>query len=285
MSANPIGLIILAVVALIGIIVLLVKHFDKVKAFFIGIGTAIANFFKKVVQFVKDNAVNIVNIVLTILFPIAGIIMALIRLIIKHWDSIKGVVAGVVENIKAIFFSMVDAIKGAWQGFVDFFSSLFSWIGDMASGVWNRIRDNFVSVFESIKEKFFGFINVIKDGWEKVKGVFGGVVNFFTGGGGNENNGNNSGGGTGGGSSTTATSQPFVQAAAASAAARNTYNNGGATQTINSTASISVNVPPGTSTEQAQAISRQVDQAMKNSLAHAINGSRGTIPSPEARRY
>jgi tape measure domain-containing protein len=398
LNANPIGLIILAIVALIGIIVLLVKNIDKVGAFFVKVGNTIAGFFTRlwnsiknafarIVAFVKKNLVNIINIIITILFPLAGIVMALVRLIIKHWDTIKAAfikVAQVVvngiktaweglvnivkaimdrikavilaivegikiawqgfasfmsvlwegiktaaatiwEGIKAVFFIVIDAIKaawqgfsnfitglwegikaisssvwngitavvgavietikGLWQGFVDFFSGLFTWIGDVASGVWDRIKESFTAVFDGIRQKFLGFIEVIQAGWEKVKGFFGGigegVVNFFTGG--NKDSGGNSSTAKTSGTSSSGTGS-LTQTAAATAAARNTYNNAGNTQTINSSANINLTVPPGTSSQQAEFLSREVDRAVQESLSSAIGGSRGAIPSPEARR-
>jgi len=396
MALNPVVLIVMAVIALIAAIVLLVKNWDTVapavlKAlsaignFFKMIGSAIANFFKwlwnavvgvfnKIVEFVKKNALNIANVLLLLLFLPAGIIMAVVRLVIKHWDKIKpalikiftfvvskfkaifgkvvdivkalvqkiknvwnavkgwfvslwnGIVsvaiaawekvkgffgglvevikniwntateffsglwdgikdiaATVWEGIKNVFFAVVDAIKNGLQNFVKFFSGLFSLIGEAASGVWNRIKESFIAVFDGIKEKFFAFINVIQAGWEKVKGFFGGVVNFVSGGdiGKGESGGSGSAGSVG---SSQAVTKPLVTAAATSAAARTTNTYGGANNTVNAQTSINVNVPPGTTAEQAKVISQQVEWAMQNSLASAINGSRGNISSPEARR-
>jgi phage-related protein len=352
MAANPIALIIIGVIALIAAVVLLVKNWDKVGPaimnalsaignFFKMIGSAIAGFFKmiwnavvsffnKIIGFVKKNLVNIVNIVIIILFPIAGIVMALVRLIIKHWDKIKAalvkiftfvveklkaiwgkiveIVQGIIEKVKNIWLGImsffrdlldtvkmiwqgiwnkvvefvtgiIERIKNVWEGIKEFFSNLFGFIGDVAAGVWNRIKDTFIAVFEGIKERFLGFIDAIKEGWEKVKGFFSGigegVVNFFTGGGSEETV--SGAGATSGGS--------LAGSAVQSAAASNTYNNGGNSQTINANSNINVNVPPGTSAEQARVISQQVDRAVQDSLSSAITGARGTIPSPEARRH
>jgi phage-related protein len=368
MAANPIAIIILAVVALIAVIVLLVKNWDKVGPTIMGALKAVGNFFKmvwgtivgffkKVAQFIKANALKIVTILGLIFFTIPTLIALVVALIIKHWDKIKTAIIAVVtwvvdkvkqiwqnfadfmsalwegiknvaaviwDGVKAVFLFVIDAvkaawqgfsdfiaglwegikiiastvwngitaivssvietIKGLWQGFVDFFSGLFTWIGDMASGVWDRIKESFTAVFDGIKQKFLGFIEVIQTGWEKVKGFFGGigegVVNFFTGG-------DKDSGGSGGAAEKTASSTgtgSLAQTAAATAAARNTYNNGGNTQTINSSASINLTVPPGTSTQQAEFLTREVDRAVQESLASAIGGSRGAIPSPEARR-
>ena len=357
MAANPIGLIILAVVALIGIIALLVKNLDKVGNFFRNIGLAIAGFFKKVwntivsvfkkiVEFVKANALNIVNVLVTILFPFAGIIMALVRLIIKHWDKIKAaivkiftyvvgkvknilgkiieVIRSIVEKIKSVwgsitgvFSSTVEAIKNIWNGIIGFFAGLWDALKRSPLEALEFIKNAFLGLFDGIKEKFFGFINVIKEGWNKVKGFFGGiwdgVVNFVTGGSGEEpapandmiitpegrysthpddyimamkkpgdlieallkslNGPQLAYAGAGGG--------PLLNNSMRSGAAQNTYSS--STSNVSTvTAPISVNVnASGMSPEMASmAVKRGVEDALKE----AISGSRGSIPSPEARR-
>jgi hypothetical protein len=62
----------------------------------------------------------------------------------------------------------------------------------------------------------------------------------------------------------------------------NTYNNSTTSNSSSVNAPITVTVnASGMSPEQAQAA---VQYGVQNALKEAINGSRGTIPSPEARR-
>ena len=61
MAANPIGLIIIAVVGLIGVITLLVKKWDVVKAALIKGIKAVGEFFKKLWEGVKNSAVAAFN--------------------------------------------------------------------------------------------------------------------------------------------------------------------------------------------------------------------------------
>jgi hypothetical protein len=73
------------------------------------------------------------------------------------------------------------------------------------------------------------------------------------------------------------------------AVAHNNYNTiGGDTkQAVDVTSTINnlnVTVPQGTSAEQAQAIAKQVDRQIRDTLESTFTGARGTIPSPEARR-
>jgi phage-related protein len=227
MMANPIALIILGVIALIAAIILLVKNWDKVKAFFVklwenikniflkafdwikdlffkfhpvgiliknwdkvkdffkGLWEGIKNIFAKVVDFVKKNFLNIINVLLAVMFLPAAIVMAVVRLIIKHWDKIKPaltkiftavakvfekvwngikrVALGVWEGIKNAAVAVIDGIKFAWQGITAFFSRL-----------WEGIKNITATVWEGIKNLFFGVVDAIKNIWL-------GIVGFFTG--------------------------------------------------------------------------------------------------------
>jgi phage-related protein len=359
-AVNPVTWIILGIVALIFAIYELIKHWDKIgpavmrafqaiSAFFTGIGQAIAgfftsiwskmtHFFASIAAFAKKNLVNIVNVVVTIIFPLAGIVMALVRLIIKHWDTIKAYFSELWDNIKNIAAiawegikntstGVIDGIKVVWGGLVSFFSGLWEAIKQGPATVVEYISNIFSNLWDSITDKFFGFINIIKDGWEKVKGVFGGLfegaVNFFTGGpdkGAPNTKPVNDLIVTPEGKYSThpddyiiAMQEPtslidaltrllgqgqlrpayaggspdnsLVGNVIREKAQQNTYNNSNASTKIDSKATITVNVPAGTTAEQAATIARQVDQAVKSSLANAIGGARGMTPSPEARRH
>jgi tape measure domain-containing protein len=217
-SANPIGLIILAVVALIGIIVLLVKNLDKVGQFFTMIGTAIAGFFKRIwdtiigvfnqiVAFVKKNLVNIINVIVAILFPLAGIIMVLVRLIIKHWDTIKAaftkaahaVVAGVKaawDRLVSIVQGIADRIKAVWQGIVGAVATVIAMISLIVSRIWEGIVSIVTGIIDRVKGVWQGLGDFMGGLWEGIKSVaaafwdwlgdkataiWDGIVNAFTG--------------------------------------------------------------------------------------------------------
>jgi tape measure domain-containing protein len=201
------------------------------------------------------------------------------------WEGIKNIALSIWNGIKDIFFGVVESVKNIWNGLISFFTGLWEAFKQGPSEALEYIKNAFFGLFDMIREKFFGFIDVIRGGFEKVKTFFGGigkgVVNFFTGG--------DSGGGTERESSGSRSSEApiggLAMAAATSAASNyHTYNTAGSSNTVNANSQITVNVPAGTSAEQAQAISRQVDQAMQNYWASAIGGARSSIPSPEARR-
>ena len=332
LMANPIALIILGIIAAIAAIVALVivikKNWEAIVSFFKMIGAKIKEGFLAIVEFIKKNAMTILNVILMILFFPVGIIMAVVRLIIKHWDTIGpkikaiwqkikvffvnlgrqianifktivdavaniwnsiytffiGLWNGIIDTIKTVwtaikgwFSGLVEGIQNIWRGIIGFFSGLWEAIKQGPAEAIEYIRNAFINLFNSLQEKLFGFINKIREGWETVKGFFGGiaggVANFFSGGSG------------GGGSPEPAYAGATPRGAAAAGVGQSTnYASHGGSSVVNANTSINVSVPPGTTREQSEAISRQVNAEFDSRLAGSINSSRANIPSPEVRR-
>jgi len=163
LNANPIALIVIGVAALIAGIILLVKNWDKVVAalkkafeaignFFKKIWEGIKSFFAKVVGFVKKNALNIANVLVAILFFPAGVVMAAVRLIIKHWDKIKEFFINLWNSVKEIF-------SKAWEGI----KNVFGKVGEFFSGVWGKAKEVAGKAWDGMK-------NVAGKAWEGIKG-------------------------------------------------------------------------------------------------------------------
>ena len=402
MAANPIGLIIIAVVGLIGVITLLVKKWDVVKAALIKGIKAVWEFFKKLWEGVKNSAVaafnklkqtltKILDGIKSVWSKITGFFSALWENIVavtksvwsalvdffsviaegvkavwntiteffsnlwsgiisvaeKIWSGITGVFSAIIEQIKAVwssitgffgglwdgivsaasniiaglaepFSKVLDVIKSLWTGLTDFFSSLWDSLKNGVVSVAEAIGNIFTGLFDGVKNQFFGCINTLKDGWEKVKGFFGGLwdgaVNFFTGSESKEvseptkvNDMILTPDGTysthpddtifamkNPGSLVDRLAEYFAQAkpepsyaladSSASQAVRqsvsNDYSRHSSSSVYNTPIHVTVNAS-GMTAEQAR---RAVENGVKGALRDAINGSRGTIPSAEARR-
>jgi len=194
MNANPIGLIITAIGLLAFGIYALVKNIGKVKDFFIGIWNAIVGFFKKIIAFVKKNALNIANVLLAILFLPAAIVMAVVRLVIKHWDKIKAalvkVFTFVADKAKAIWNGIVDAVKAIvdkvkeiWGAITGFFSGLWDGVKNVASAAWDGIKNVAGKAWDGIKGVAGKAWDGIKKGadtaWEGMKKGAGAAAGFF----------------------------------------------------------------------------------------------------------
>jgi len=104
MHANPIGLIILAIAGLITGIVMLIKHWDKVKEVFIKVWDAIVNAFRKVGDFFKGIWDKIVDIFKTAVNFVLGIINSLIT-------GFEGAINFIIRGINAFIGLMNKPIQ------------------------------------------------------------------------------------------------------------------------------------------------------------------------------
>ena len=151
MTANPVGIIVVAVGALIGGIVMLIKNWDKVKERFPagaakveGCIASIKGAFQSFWEFVQPlwNA-------LTVYWSFI-------------WDGIKNYFGFVWENIKVVFQTALDVVSGMF----DFWAAIFR--GDW-SGAWDAVKKVFGAYWEGIKKIFGNYIEYIKKQWENLK--------------------------------------------------------------------------------------------------------------------
>lgn len=117
MTANPIGLIIVGIVALIAAIVLIVKNWDTVREKTVRIWNTIVGFLKgiwgTITGFIKENWDKI----LAILFPAVGLPI----LIARNWGAI-------VDNVKEIWEKVIEWFKGIPERIGDIFATVKDWI-------------------------------------------------------------------------------------------------------------------------------------------------------------
>lgn len=115
MSANPIGLIVLAVIALIAAIVLLWKNWDKVKAFaakaFAAIGdafSAMGDKLRSIGGSIKAFFVRWGLVLLSAVLPMVGLPI----LIAKNWPKILTAAKDVFGKVVSFIREQIDKIKG-----------------------------------------------------------------------------------------------------------------------------------------------------------------------------
>jgi hypothetical protein len=117
MTANPIGLIIVAIAALIAAIILIAKNWDTIREKTVEIWNTIVNFLKgvwnNIVGFFKDNWDKI----LAILFPGVGLPI----LIARNWGTI-------VDVVKDIWNNVLEWFKGIPEKLGQIFSTVKDWI-------------------------------------------------------------------------------------------------------------------------------------------------------------
>jgi hypothetical protein len=168
MNANPIGLIITAIGILIGVIILVVKNWDTVKAALVNGAKAVGNFFKSIFTGIKNFFVGVFNGIksfikkwgITILAIIGGPFTLVPFIVYKNWDKIKEFLGAGVEWIKGAFAKVGEFIGNVFNGLVDILKAPINFIlraiNTMIGGV-NSISIDIPDWVPLVGGKKFGF--------------------------------------------------------------------------------------------------------------------------------
>ena len=162
LTANPIGLVIAAIV---GIVAALVLAYNKVGWFRAVVDTAfrfIGNVVKSVVGFISSNWK-------TLLAILTGPIGIAVRLITAHWSKIKagfgavksfivGAIAAVGNYFKtrwnaiaAVARAIITGLKAGWSAARNFVTSMVARIVSTVVGIKNRVTGSLGRVFDTLK--------------------------------------------------------------------------------------------------------------------------------------
>ena len=217
MAANPIGLIVTAIAALVAGFITLWNTSEGFRNFWIGLWDGIKNVISTVVNWIKENWQAMV---LFLINPIAG----LFKYFYDHFEGFRNVVDNVMNAVKGFFTSAWEGIKSVWstvadwfnsnviepiknffQPLIDFFTTLFNVIKELAEGCWEAIKliwsvvstwfneniitpvkDFFSGLWNGIKNAASTAWNGIKEVWNVVSGWFNNTVvqpvkDFFSG--------------------------------------------------------------------------------------------------------
>ncbi|WP_035315356.1 phage tail tape measure protein [Kineothrix alysoides] len=160
MLANPIGLIIAAIVALIAIFVLLWNHCDGFREFWINLWEEI-----------KETAVAVWN-ALKDFFK--GIWEAIANIAKGLWEGLKSFFSAIWDGIKAIFETVLNVIKALITARFEFYlmiiTTTLTVIKTVVETVWNAIKNVIEVVMAAIS-------NFISSAWEGIKNVVSTVLN------------------------------------------------------------------------------------------------------------
>jgi phage-related protein len=200
MSANPIGLIILAIVALIAGLVLLIANWDTVVAFitdtwegFIGwitpgleaFGAFFTGMWEAMGQFISDVWNNIVTFVTGAWNAIWGFIQPAIDAFFGWWN---GLWTSVGQFISDTWNNIVNFFTTGWQNVWNFilnaiiayyswWFSIFAAVGQFISDVWNNIVKFFQDGWNMVWNWILNAVTAYVNWW---RGIFEAVGNFIS---------------------------------------------------------------------------------------------------------
>lgn len=163
MAANPAVLIALAIAALIALIVVLVMHWDQVKAVATAVWEAIAN----EVAYVSN--------------AISTFIAGIVAWFSEAWNTIETTVSSVWNSIVSTCYEFVMAVIAyvayLYEGFIETFSPIV----DAVSQIFNGITDFIVGVFTgNWDQAWSGVTEIFKGYFDVVKSIAGGVIDWVT---------------------------------------------------------------------------------------------------------
>ena len=182
MSANPIGLVVLAIGLLIGAIILLVQNWDTVVQFltdvwngFIGWITGVIDGFvgwwngiwAGVAQWISDVWSGIVANVARFMIALQVGIQVVGNAISSWWN-------GLWSGVASFFTGIWNGILAAINNVKDAFSRVFTAIGDIIRGAF----DGIVGFIKDVINGIIGAVNGAISGINGVVGAVGGVLGF-----------------------------------------------------------------------------------------------------------
>jgi len=176
LDANPIGLLIIAIAALIVIAVLVVTHWSQVSGFFAGLWGPIVGFFRSAWNTIGTflsgvwtnistgvtnawngiaNFFRIWGTVLAIIFT--GGLFLLVLIVAAHWKQITDITTGVWNAITGF-------LGGIWSGIATFAKSVFDHMAGDASTAWGRIQAGIINPIAAAAGWLGGIWNGIYNG-------------------------------------------------------------------------------------------------------------------------
>lgn len=205
MAANPIGIVIALVAALVAGLVyfftqtetgrkawgvftdflksagknavdFIVNAFSAITGFFTGLWDGIKGIFNGFIDFVKNNWFIILLAVFT------GGLALIVGAVVRNWDSIKQFTSNLINSVVGFFNSLPGKVGAAfdsakntavniWSAIPGWFSGIINSIGNIAKNVISYFRDAFNGAVNAIKSINWGGI-----GMDIIKGIGNGIA-------------------------------------------------------------------------------------------------------------
>lgn len=179
MNANPITLVIVAIVALVAIFVVLWNKCEGFRNFFINLWEGIKNLLSTFASWVNTNVIQPVSNFFTGLWENCKEYVFTAFEWIKDKVStainkVKSVITTVMNGIKTVFTTVWNAVKNTvttvWNGIVNFITPIVNKIKTTITTAWNAVKSAISKVLNAIK-------SVVTSVWNSVKSAVTTTVN------------------------------------------------------------------------------------------------------------
>lgn len=138
MTANPIGLIVVGIAALVAALIVAYKTSDTFRGIVDAAFSAVTSAAKSLFNWIKANWPLLVSI-------LGGPLAAAAVLVVRHWDTIKSVTTAAWNAVRSTVTGVIGAVQGALSG-------LASWISGFASGVLSTAIGRVRAIFDRISD-------------------------------------------------------------------------------------------------------------------------------------
>ncbi|GAB3154280.1 hypothetical protein GCM10027258_57910 [Amycolatopsis stemonae] len=145
MDANPIGLVILAIAALIAIVATIITYWDPIADFFVGLWNTVKDAVTVAAQWIWQRLVDAWNFIKGVWNGVTGFFAGL-------WSGVTAGVTAANQWIRDRFSDAWNFIKGVWNG-----------VGSFFSGVWSSIGNGLKSALNGAIRLLNGAIDGIND--------------------------------------------------------------------------------------------------------------------------
>ncbi|GGF77218.1 hypothetical protein GCM10010912_22880 [Paenibacillus albidus] len=171
-AMGPIGWIITAVV---GLAVLIIANWSKIKAVTVSVFTAVWNWMK-----------NVWNGIMTVVTNVASAIWGAIT---SAWNSISSTTTAVFTSVwnwlGSVWNSILGTISGAvsavWNAITGAWNNVVSTTSTLMTQVWNKITNIWNGIVNGIKTAGTNVWNAVTNMWSNVTGFFDGINLWDTG--------------------------------------------------------------------------------------------------------
>lgn len=171
MNANPIGLIILAITALVAGFMLLWNNCEGFRNFWIGLWDGIKNAVSVAVDWIK-NCWESIKAFFTGDNPIARYFQLGWENIKLVWDVAVSYFKTLWENIKLVFSVVKSVLSGDFSGAWQAIKQIFSNWGSFFSGLFSKVENIFGNIKEMISIKINAAKDAVRAAIDKIKGFF-----------------------------------------------------------------------------------------------------------------
>jgi phage-related protein len=175
MAANPIGIVVVAIGALVAAFVYLWNNCEAFRNFWIGLWDVIKNAVSVAVDWIKVAWQKVLDFFMGD-SPIAIYFQTAWENIKIIWDTVVAYFQMIWDNIKLVFSAVKSVLSGDFSGAWEAIKQIFANAGEFVAKAWENMKKGASNTWQGIKEifskvaEFFG--GIFSKAWQKVKDVF-----------------------------------------------------------------------------------------------------------------